>query len=146
MFTSSHALSELKGVMEHSGGIAHLLPPHLASQLAGQWIGEVRQAPAYSGLVGGLEPVVESPAELGITLRPGMTMAEIERAAIEVALRNSRGNRRKAAEVLQIGERTLYRKLREYHLVPDDASDGIDDAEGSDGDDGVREAGVRHRS
>ncbi len=122
------------------------LPPHLASQLAGQWIGEVRQAPAYSGLVGGLEPVVESPAELGITLRPGMTMAEIERAAIEVALRNSRGNRRKAAEVLQIGERTLYRKLREYHLVPDDASDGIDDAEGSDGDDGVREAGVRHRS
>jgi DNA-binding NtrC family response regulator len=49
-----------------------------------------------------------------ITLGPGMTMAEIERIAIEAALRDSDGNRRKAAELLGIGERTLYRKLREY--------------------------------
>jgi DNA-binding NtrC family response regulator len=54
-----------------------------------------------------------------ITIRPGMTMAEIERAAIESALRETRGNRRKAAELLGIGERTLYRKLREYQLVVD---------------------------
>ncbi|MBK6455011.1 MAG: hypothetical protein IPF87_02840 [Gemmatimonadetes bacterium] len=94
----------------------------------GSGSGGASGAPAYSGLVGGLEPIVERPTEPGVTLRPGMTMAEIERAAIEAALRDSRGNRRKAAEVLQIGERTLYRKLREYHLVPDDASDGIDDA------------------
>lgn len=43
-------------------------------------------------------------------------MAEIERGAIEAALRETRGNRRKAAEVLAIGERTLYRKLKEYNL------------------------------
>ena len=43
-------------------------------------------------------------------------MAEIERAAIVHALRETRGNRRKAAESLGIGERTLYRKLREYNL------------------------------
>jgi DNA-binding NtrC family response regulator len=47
-----------------------------------------------------------------------MTMAEIEKAAILAALRESRGNRRKAAEILQIGERTMYRKLKEYQ-VPD---------------------------
>ena len=41
-------------------------------------------------------------------------MAEIERAAIEAALKETRGNRRKAADMLGIGERTLYRKLREY--------------------------------
>ncbi|HWJ22286.1 MAG TPA: helix-turn-helix domain-containing protein [Gemmatimonadaceae bacterium] len=41
-------------------------------------------------------------------------MAEIERTAIEAALKETRGNRRKAAALLQIGERTLYRKLREY--------------------------------
>ena len=41
-------------------------------------------------------------------------MAEIERAAIEAALRETRGNRRRAAELLEIGERTMYRKLREY--------------------------------
>jgi DNA-binding NtrC family response regulator len=45
-----------------------------------------------------------------------MTMEEIERAAIRQALAASRGNRRKAAEMLAIGERTLYRKLREYNV------------------------------
>jgi len=44
-------------------------------------------------------------------------MAEVERAAIEAALRDTKGNRRRAAEVLGIGERTLYRKLKEYALV-----------------------------
>ena len=52
----------------------------------------------------------------GAFVKSGMTMAEIERAAIENALRETRGNRRKAAELLAIGERTLYRKLKEYNL------------------------------
>jgi DNA-binding NtrC family response regulator len=52
-----------------------------------------------------------------IVYRRGMTMAEVERAAIEAALKETRGNRRKAAEVLGIGERTLYRKLKEYELA-----------------------------
>ena len=51
-----------------------------------------------------------------ILYRPGMSMAEVERAAIEAALREHEGNRRKAAEVLGIGERTLYRKLKAYGL------------------------------
>jgi DNA-binding NtrC family response regulator len=45
-----------------------------------------------------------------------MSMAEVERAAIEAALREHEGNRRKAADVLGIGERTLYRKLKAYGL------------------------------
>jgi DNA-binding NtrC family response regulator len=48
--------------------------------------------------------------------RAGMTMADVEKAAIEAALRESRGNRRRAAEVLGIGERTLYRKIKSYQL------------------------------
>ena len=51
-----------------------------------------------------------------VIYRPGMTMAEVEKAAIEAALREYRGNRRRAAEVLGIGERTLYRKIKSYHL------------------------------
>ena len=51
-----------------------------------------------------------------VLYRPGMTMAEVERATISAALAESRGNRRKAAEVLGIGERTLYRKLKEYAI------------------------------
>jgi DNA-binding NtrC family response regulator len=51
-----------------------------------------------------------------VVYRPGMTMAEVEKAAIEAALEEYRGNRRKAAEVLGIGERTLYRKIKAYRL------------------------------
>ena len=73
-----------------------------------------------SGLsVGALGAGIEPPgsaAAASVTITPGMTMAEIEKAAIVAALRDSRGNRRKAAEVLDIGERTLYRKLKEYHV------------------------------
>jgi DNA-binding NtrC family response regulator len=51
-----------------------------------------------------------------VVYRPGMTMSDVERAAIDAALRETRGNRRKAAETLGIGERTLYRKLKEYAI------------------------------
>ena len=51
-----------------------------------------------------------------VVYRSGMTMADVEKAAIEAALREYRGNRRRAAEVLGIGERTLYRKIKAYHL------------------------------
>ncbi len=63
-------------------------------------------------------PVEVEPAEEGeVVYRPGMTMADVERAAIEAALRATQSNRRKAAEVLGIGERTLYRKLKAYALA-----------------------------
>ena len=49
-----------------------------------------------------------------VVYEAGMSMADVERAAIEAALAYTRGNRRRAAEMLGIGERTLYRKLKEY--------------------------------
>ncbi|MFV2005832.1 MAG: sigma-54 interaction domain-containing protein [Longimicrobiales bacterium] len=51
-----------------------------------------------------------------LVLPPGMTMEEIEREVIVSALDKVQGNRRKAAEVLDIGERTLYRKIKKYGL------------------------------
>jgi len=51
-----------------------------------------------------------------VVYRTGMTMADMERAAIEAALLEHGGNRRKAAEKLGIGERTLYRKIKAYKL------------------------------
>jgi len=41
-------------------------------------------------------------------------MADLEREAILAALQVSGGNRRRAAEMLDIGLRTLQRKLKEY--------------------------------
>ena len=63
----------------------------------------------------GLEPPAAATSLTDVT-SPRQTMAQIERNAIEEALRVNRGNRRKAAEILDIGERTLYRKLKEYNL------------------------------
>jgi transcriptional regulator with PAS, ATPase and Fis domain len=51
-----------------------------------------------------------------VLYRPGMSMDEVEREAIRLALREVGGNRRRAAEQLGIGERTLYRKIRKYDL------------------------------
>jgi DNA-binding NtrC family response regulator len=69
-----------------------------------------------SGVLGPIdaEPVPEPGA---VVYRPGMSMAEVERATIEAALKETQGNRRRAAEILGIGERTLYRKLKEYALA-----------------------------
>ena len=66
----------------------------------------------------GIEPPGVAAGANSVTITPGLTRAEIEKAAILAALRETRGNRRKAAEILDIGERTLYRKLKEYQ-VPD---------------------------
>ncbi len=90
-------------------------PPALGSGAARPWGGEVSPGARFGGA--GIEPRDQPPPPSVVTIRPGMTMAEIERAAIEAALRETRGNRRKAAELLGIGERTLYRKLREYQLL-----------------------------
>jgi DNA-binding NtrC family response regulator len=83
------------------------------SAVSGAGVGEVVPPPGF-GLVRGIEPRDQGPQATVITLGPGMTMAEIERLAIQAALRDTDGNRRKAADLLGIGERTLYRKLREY--------------------------------
>ena len=45
-----------------------------------------------------------------------ITMSEIEREVIERYLREFKGNRRKTAKALDISERTLYRKIKEYDL------------------------------
>jgi DNA-binding NtrC family response regulator len=61
-------------------------------------------------------PENDRDGETPVVYRSGMTMADVEKAAIEAALREYRGNRRRAAEILGIGERTLYRKIKAYRL------------------------------
>jgi transcriptional regulator with PAS, ATPase and Fis domain len=47
---------------------------------------------------------------------PVQPLSSLEREAIREALRSTDGNRRKAADLLGISERTLYRKIKEYGL------------------------------
>jgi two-component system, NtrC family, response regulator AtoC len=57
-----------------------------------------------------IEESASRPATAG-TIKP---LAELEREAILAALASVDGNRRRAAELLGIGERTLYDKLKKY--------------------------------
>jgi two-component system response regulator HydG len=57
--------------------------------------------------------VAQGPSEL-----IGKTMDDIERWAIEETLRMTAGNREEAAKILDIGARTLYRKLDKYRQEP----------------------------
>jgi len=66
--------------------------------------------------VGGPSESLSDETRHRVVYQPGMKMADVERAAIEAALQDTRGNRRRAAERLGIGERTLYRKIKEYEL------------------------------
>ena len=87
----------------------------------GHWIGDVEPSialgPGYNPpVVRAIEPRDQPPPPNVVTVAPGMKMTEIERAVIEAALKETRGNRRRAADMLGIGERTLYRKIKEYRM------------------------------
>jgi DNA-binding NtrC family response regulator len=72
---------------------------------------------SYSSLrVGALTPRDVAPPPNVVNIEPGTKMADVERMVIEAALKETRGNRRRAAELLGIGERTLYRKIREFKV------------------------------
>jgi transcriptional regulator of acetoin/glycerol metabolism len=55
---------------------------------------------------GDLQTIAETP----------MTMDDLERYAIEAALRRTRGNVTRAMRQLGIGRTTLYRKLKKYGI------------------------------
>jgi DNA-binding NtrC family response regulator len=75
--------------------------------------------------------LADLPPDFGGRSRPGprseegewqpRTMAEIEKEAIVRALEHTGGHRAKAAQLLDIGLRTLQRKLKEYGAVSDGA-------------------------
>jgi DNA-binding NtrC family response regulator len=66
----------------------------------------------------GESTAVDSAGDEGsvVVFRPGVTIQQMEKDAIIAALKNVAGNRRKAAEMLGMGERTLYRKIKEYGI------------------------------
>ena len=119
---------------KHGKKIKGVSPPARRKLLAYQWPGNVRQ----------LRNVVESmvvvdydelldmddlPEELADPVEPagdsptaslaslvGKPLQELERLFITETLRITGGNREEAASMLGIGERTLYRKIKEYGL------------------------------
>ena len=71
---------------------------------------------------GPTEPIGAGPSNVTSGHGGGYDLAgrphqEVERALILANLELMEGNRKRAAEVLGIGERTLYRKLKEYGMT-----------------------------
>jgi two-component system response regulator HydG len=114
---------------EHGKPVTALTPEAQAVLSAYDWPGNVRE------LINTLETMVvlargetldleDIPAEIrpgeatsdGGDLASGMSLQDAERVLIERTLRETEGNRQKTAEILGIGERTLYRKIKQYGL------------------------------
>ncbi len=58
----------------------------------------------------------QKPSADGVSLRVGMTMEDVEKTIIEKTLQSTGYNKEKTAEILRIGLRTLYRKIKEYQI------------------------------
>ncbi|MFM8498042.1 MAG: helix-turn-helix domain-containing protein, partial [Planctomycetia bacterium] len=62
------------------------------------------------------EPAAAAVQSAGLAGLVGRPLEEIERLFIGETLKLTGGNREQAAEMLGIGERTLYRKIKEFQL------------------------------
>jgi DNA-binding NtrC family response regulator len=85
----------------------------------GVWEGRVGDAsvvPSSEELPIGVEAGSDGVGDGRVLYQAGMTIEEMEAEAIRHVLLEVGGNRRKAAESLGIGERTLYRKIRKYGI------------------------------
>jgi two-component system response regulator HydG len=119
---------------KHDKQIKGVAPAARRKLMAFDWPGNVRQlrnvvesmvVVDYDGLLdlddlpeelaGPAEPVQETPAASLASL-VGKPLEDLERLFIAETLRVNGGNREEAARMLGIGERTLYRKIKEYNL------------------------------
>jgi two-component system, NtrC family, response regulator HydG len=118
----------------HGKQIRGMSPAARRKLLAFDWPGNVRQlrnvvesmvVVDYDGLLdvddlpeefsGPAEPPGE-PSSSSLTALVGRPLTELEKLFISETLRLTAGNREEAAKMLGIGERTLYRKIKEYGL------------------------------
>jgi two-component system response regulator AtoC len=114
---------------ENGKQVCELTPETLNLLLAYDWPGNVRElrnvieqmvvlARADRLTVRDVPPPVRDGADLTkiSVVRAGMTVEEAERQLIAQALKETDGNRTKAAQKIGISRRTLHRKLKEYGL------------------------------
>ena len=93
---------ELRNVLERAviiAGEGSITPAHL---------------PRDFGVIIGARPSVEAVDMESVRLPVGTTVAEAEKALIQLTLQHTRNNKTRAAEILGISLKTLFNKLKEY--------------------------------
>ena len=119
---------------QHGKQIRGMSPAARRKLLGFDWPGNVRQlrnvvesmvVVNYDGLLdlddlpeelSGPPETFGEPSGASLAALVGRPLSEIERLFVTETLRLAAGNREEAAKMLGIGERTLYRKIREYGL------------------------------
>ncbi|MCE9584439.1 MAG: sigma-54 dependent transcriptional regulator [Planctomycetes bacterium] len=117
---------------QHNRRIDGISQAARAALLAYRWPGNVRELrnTIEAMVVLARDPVLDVkdiPEEImqrremagpgGSTMMAGMSLERAEMELIRSTLEMTKGNREEAAKILGIGERTLYRKLKEYKLA-----------------------------
>jgi transcriptional regulator of acetoin/glycerol metabolism len=100
-------------------------PQHLPPEILAKTAGKVREPiTAFAGAPSGAESVT-GPGSAGPNrLPPGLRMDDIERAYILETLRQLNWNKTQAAKQLDIGLKTLYRKIEKYGFSAEEAKEG----------------------
>lgn len=124
---TEHYIRRLAG--EHGKSISGITPGAQRALNSYDWPGNVRE------LINALETMIvltrsevldeelippeirpEGDQPQAADLGPGMSLAGAERVLIARTLEMTGGNRQQAARILRIGQRTLYRKIKQYGL------------------------------
>jgi len=125
-----HFLRELSA--EHGRDVRGITPEARAVLVRYPWPGNVRELRnVFENMVLLARSDVLDVSDLSETIKghaasgtsaggydlAGRSLQEVERALIQANLELAEGNRQRAARILGMGERTLYRKLKEYDLT-----------------------------
>jgi DNA-binding NtrC family response regulator len=78
--------------------------------------GEAVPPGQMSAVPGEVKYTEVSTGQDGIVVKTGTPIKDVEKELIEKTLAEVKGNRKRAARMLGIGERTLYRRMKEYGL------------------------------
>jgi len=114
---------------EHGKNVTGITPEAQRALAAYDWPGNIREltntletmillAPRETLQVEDIPPEIHPSGrkEQADGFTPGMSLADAERIVIARTLEMTGGNRQQAARMLGIGERTLYRKIKDYGL------------------------------
>lgn len=106
-----HMVAVNSGPLLHVGDLPSMLQNHLSGKRAQSMAAAATLPRSYAALPVDNVAVAEP-------FGPPQSMMELEKRAISDALEYTKGDRAVAAHLLGIGRTTLYRKIKEYQLLP----------------------------